>query len=155
LCACAPEAADRTTAVQKKRTLVPEGLVLLPDAKDIQRADNYDGLLKYRLNEPFPADTAIKTLDKNLAESGWIPVSKDLFNPGGQTSLRTWSIVESDKTVHTWTGYWQDKGENLLQINLRYLVRRHEGELLATPPAELQIIAFSQAAVAVLKKQFK
>ena len=83
LSACAPEAAERTTAVQNKESLVPEGLVLLPHGKDIQRADNYDGRIKYQLNEPFPADSAIKTLDKNLAAGGWISVPKDLFNPGG------------------------------------------------------------------------
>lgn len=155
LSGCAQGGASEATRLQKQ-PFAEESLLLLPGATKVKRGAEYDGLLVYELDDPFPGVQSFTELERRLTDAGWHVLAEDLFNPGGKTALREWSVVEINRqTQFSWLGYWEDKDHNVIMVGCKYVAARRNREVIPGGPMEIVFRRFSQATADSVRKSVK
>jgi hypothetical protein len=129
---------------------------VLPGATKVQRGAEYDGVLVYELEEPFPGVKSFAELERRLTDAGWRVLAEDLFNPAGNTALRQWSVVEINRqTQFSWLGYWEDKDRNVIMVGCKYVAARRNKEVIPGGSMEIVFRRFSQATADSVRKSVK
>lgn len=111
-----------------KESAYGPGLIVLAGSTDVQfrkQEAGYD-LLEYRINEAYPAKSALAKISERLRKTGWQPLNSDLLNPDSPSSHVTgWTqfvdaTVTPETRVHQWLAPWKDKNGNVVSYALRY-----------------------------------
>lgn len=139
-----------------KPPTVPDALIVLPGAIDIKYSEEYDGVVRYRLREPFPADSVIAAVNSRLEQRKWLRKNDDLFNPGVQNShVRGWSNYtdRNDDTVFVWTAEWSSNRGDIIQYGLNYRYRKGETAQNTQPLLEVTGIYMSAITVNQLREK--
>src|SRR6185436_5883316 len=51
---------------------LPSGLIVLPGATNVVTTPDFSGVVRFQLDEPYPARKAIDVLESHLRQDGWI-----------------------------------------------------------------------------------
>lgn len=147
-------ASQRQPVAGSQPSVLPEdAVILIAGASQVTRSSDYDGGVKYSLDEPYPPTSSTASLEKQLSNAGWRVSEEDLFNPGKTTRLRAWTMIEeSDKTELVWTGYWQNANRDVLMVTLHYPVIREGANLTPVVPLQVEVLAFSKATADGLRR---
>jgi hypothetical protein len=116
-------------------------LLVLPEATEVQPTRDYDGAVRYQLEEAYPATKAIEFISSTLEKDGWTKADRDLFNPGIPLFDESgWGRGRAKgEIVVSWNGQWKDREDNWV---LYYLAYRMPGEdLLVVPSGKLHVQA--------------
>jgi hypothetical protein len=132
-------------------------LIVHPLAKNVEYAEFLgSGHLTYKIAVPYPADTVLQFIAKELSEKGWRPLREDFLNPGLPSShVRGWTQYadatrEPHETVHQWLAQWQNEAQELVWLSIQYRYPESKPPQLKT--AEV-FLAFSPAAIAKRMKE--
>ncbi len=109
-----------------------DGLIVVAGAEDVRYTIREAGVQEvgYEVREDYPATKLLTEIRANLQKQGWRPLEEDLLNPGAQ-AFRGWgtgvdSTRSPERTVHTWSGQWEDKDQNVLLYSFRYECSRDD-----------------------------
>ncbi len=102
-------------------------LIILPGARDIIRGHVFGtDQLSYRLNEAYPADSALRNIKDQLTRQGWKPLKEDYLNPGLPSShTRGWTEFidatrKPEQMVKQWLADWTNDKGDIVTYALRY-----------------------------------
>ena len=136
---------------------VPPFVVLAPDAYDLRTWN--EGTVthaSYRSREALPAGELRANIARQMKRRHWTPREKD-FLGRKVTHLDGWDVLEDEKSglsVHSSTGYWEDKKRNVVVYSLSYRCDSrtdcNHGQI-----AEVVVSRYPREAVAQLGPRFQ
>jgi hypothetical protein len=125
---------------------LPAGLIVLPDATNIQITENNDGAVDYELSELYPAIATIRELTRRLKEDGWRALDYDVLNKSVPTSMGEWSDfidrrnrTEGPVREYRWTQQWQNSNRMTAWYQLSYRIPSTEDHPQAPPKGPLRV----------------
>lgn len=94
----------------------PPGLIVLPGAQNIRHSSDYQGVLQYDVEVPFPAEHVVRSVSDSLTAAGWRQITprRQYSGPGHPTphELGWATIFEGPTRVLTWTAAWSNGAPN-------------------------------------------
>lgn len=97
------------------------GLIVLPDAQQVQRPRELDGCIEYVVNDPYPGSIAIDGLAERLRESGWTETAEWVVPGDTAGGTRMWSTyLDGRDEVRAWAGTWKNGSGDLVTYFLTY-----------------------------------
>jgi hypothetical protein len=117
---------------------LPDFLRPLPGATNVlaTRQDDSSTWVHYSLEEPYPANEALRSISMGLERAGWRPLPNDFLNPTIPSShVRGWtdfddSTISPPARVHQWLAQWRNARGDIVWYALRY----HSPSRLQSPP---------------------
>jgi hypothetical protein len=136
--------ATNCAATEPQQAIVEDSLLVLPGATEIQRLDRFNGVISYKLNDPYPAAHTREVVAKQLTGAGWQLRDTDLFNPGGASAMRSWAVaVVGGERLYTWSEQWESARGDVLDFSFQYSGGREVSEADIgrdiTPNSALQV----------------
>ena len=133
---------------------LPSGLIVLPGATNVVRTPDFSGVVRFQLDEPYPARKAIDVLESHLRKDGWILRPDDFMSTGSPRRLREWLEVSAPgERVYMWVGQWVDGSGNIAHYLLTYRVPLWKLQREASGPLRVQGIVYSPSAARALTTQ--
>jgi hypothetical protein len=148
---------DRSQAQRTDSTPERDGLVVVGGGTGVQRVDEYDGVVRYTVREPYPATHTLDAISTVLKNSGWQPVQEDLLNPGVRSSHeRGWTDYEQDdRHVFQWLAAWRNNGGDVVQYTLRYRVKGNTAPTGSDATVEVIAIHMTAKTLGDFKRQMR
>lgn len=126
---------------------LPAGLIVLPNARNVQITKDNDGGVVYELPDAYPATAAIAELKRRLKEDGWHAVA-DVLNRSVPTSIGEWAdFVDLSKRnegplqVYQWSQQWQNSNGMTTWYQLSYRGPANKDGSTAPPNLPLRVHA--------------
>ena len=133
-------------------TPLPSGLVLLPGATNVVRMPDYGGVVRFELDEAYPASNAIHRIESQLQKDGWTVRADDVTSAGASPKrLREWLEVDAPgEHDFMWVGQWVDAHGNVAHYLMTYRVPFWKNQSKASGPLRVQGIIYSPSAAQTL-----
>lgn len=97
-------------------------IIVAPEARNVQRADIYDGHVTYELLDPYPAQPTIDRVQKTLERLGWRLREYDFLNPTHRVAnMANWREAEIDGRASTsWSEQWENAKGDVVSYGYTY-----------------------------------
>ena len=149
--------ASGLTTCRSRQLRTPESsaMIVLPNARDVKKADIYDGQITYMLEVPYPGEASIHEIRRRLTTMGWRPRDRDLLNPSLSYAITArWRRVASGKRdVLGWTEQWQNAGGEVVAYSFSYDVAVSGGNPEPGTPMAVSASYFRASTVAAFERE--
>ncbi len=105
----------------------PKALIVVKGAKDVHYSVvGGSRQIRYEVNQPYPADAALKEISDRLDALGYKPLRDDVLNPGLPSShVRGWvffvdGTTKPEEDVQRWIAQWQNSKGSVIEYSLEY-----------------------------------
>src|SRR5262245_31865752 len=131
---------------------LPSGLMVFPGATNVVRTQDFAGVVRFELDDPYPAQKSIGVLESQLRKDGWTPQADDFMSAGSPPRrLREWLEVDAPgEHVFMWVGQWVDARGNIAHYLMTYRVPFWKNQRKPTGPLRVQGIIYSPSAAHAL-----
>lgn len=150
-------AACRTSQATGSQPIEPGILIVLPGAEDVRFTREYEGVVSYALNVPYPGNAVIGQISKQLEEKCWVPRERDFLNPEVSGSQEWGSLQEANGShVYQRIVQWQDRSGRVVWYTLRYQATMSpQGAITPNGWLHVQAALFSADHVARVEQTLK
>ena len=99
-------------------------LIVVSDATNVRRTQEYDGAVYYHVADPYPGSVTIDNVSRAIERKpDWQPSQEHPLSSTSTDTRSWWSYYEtSGAKVYEWTGAWRNSRGDMVTYVLQYEV---------------------------------